>query len=615
MTRKLHALAVAVLVVVLALPASSGADPAGKTTLQETIDLVSTGPFAQLRVDPGEPFRLRRWSGVPAGSKRAGRRRSLAFFGQMTDAQIVDESSPVRTDWVDAAAGNLRSAHRPQETLALHVLDSLVRNVNANRVSQVAQRKGKRAKLGFVLETGDLNDSQQTNELRWAIAAMDGGVVDPFSGKPADGCSGLDDSTRARLNADVAARRYTGVQDYSDYADAPDARKSEYWDPNTPPPGPSPYTGWPQWPGLLDRAQQPLTAEGLRMPWYAVRGNHDALVQGNLVANNPIVAGLIAGCSKILPSSSFDPAEVKGLDEPALIAKLNDPAFQEKVLKGLRPAPPDPDRRFYTRVENKTLMAGADNDHGYGFVDSKEDKRAGGAATYYAFTRGSVRFIGLDTSAEGGGNDGNLDDPQYRWLERELKRSKDPVVVFSHHGLVDLNNAATDEKAGACSSAADAGCDRDPRKSTPIHRGTTGKATIKSLLLRYPNVVAFVAGHSHENEIFKYAAKGGRTGFWEVGTAAHMDFPQQARLFDLMDNGDGTLSLFGYLVDAAAPVAPPAPGTNAAAFTDENLASIARIVSANDPNGTGVGDDNPGLGGPNDRNVELMVRDPRRLGR
>jgi metallophosphoesterase (TIGR03767 family) len=595
----------------IAAPAAQ-ADPAGKTTLQETIDIVSEGPFHQLRVDPGEPFKVRAWPGRKVDSKRASRRSSLAFFGHMTDAQIADESSPVRTDWTDAAAGSLRSSHRPQEAFGLHIIDSLARNVNANSTSQVAQRKGKKAKLGFVLETGDFSDSQQLNELRSATAAMDGGAVDPYSGKPADACPGMNDETKARLNADVAARRYNGVQDYADYGDAPDARKNDYWDPDVPPPGASPYSGWPQWPGLMDRAQQPFVAEGLKAPWYAVRGNHDALVQGNLLANFPIAVGLIGGCGKILPSSSFDPAEVKGLSEAELIQKLTDPEFQQKILAGIRPAPPDPDRRFVSRIESKQLLKGADNDHGFGFVDSKEDKRAGGAATYYAFTRGGVRFIGIDTNSEGGGNDGNLDHPQYEWLAKELaKARKTPTLVFAHHGLLDLNNATVDEKAGKCETATDAGCDRDPRKSTPIHRGTKGKDTIKALLLRHRNVVGFVVGHSHQNEIFQYKAKGSRSGFWEVGTAAHVDFPQQARLFDVMDNRDGTLSLFGYMIDSAAPVASPAPGTNAAAFTDENLASIARIVSANDPNGTGAGDDDPGLGGPNDRNVELLVPDPR----
>ncbi len=50
-----------------------------------------------------------------------------------------------------------------------------------------------------------------------------------------------------------------------------------------------------------------------------------------------------------------------------------------------------------------------------------------------------------------------------------------------------------------------------------------------------------------------------------------------------MDNRDGTLSLFGTLLDNAAPAAAPAPGTDAAAFTPDQLASVARTLGYNDP--------------------------------
>ena len=42
-------------------------------------------------------------------------------------------------------------------------------------------------------------------------------------------------------------------------------------------------------------------------------------------------------------------------------------------------------------------------------------------------------------------------------------------------------------------------------------------------------------------------------GFWEVNTAAHVDWPQQARTVELVDNRNGTLSIFGTIVDHVAP--------------------------------------------------------------
>jgi hypothetical protein len=86
--------------------------------------------------------------------------------------------------------------------------------------------------------------------------------------------------------------------------------------------------------------------------------------------------------------------------------------------------------------------------------------------------------------------------------------------------------------------------------------------------------------------------------------------PQQARLMELMENRDGTLSIFATMVDHAAPVAPPAFGP-AAGFGAAELASISRAVAWSR---------RPVRGGRRStstrsmRNVELVVRDPRRLG-
>jgi hypothetical protein len=80
-----------------------------------------------------------------------------------------------------------------------------------------------------------------------------------------------------------------------------------------------------------------------------------------------------------------------------------------------------------------------------------------------------------------------------------------------------------------------------------------------------------------------------------------------------MDNRDGTLSLFGTLLDSAAPAAPPAPG-NALSFTTPQLASLARTLAFNDPQSQGLegsSGDASKRGRRIDRNVELLVKDPR----
>ena len=103
-----------------------------------------------------------------------------------------------------------------------------------------------------------------------------------------------------------------------------------------------------------------------------------------------------------------------------------------------------------------------------------------------------------------------------------------------------------------------------------------------------------------------------RGGLWEIVTASSIDFPGQARLIELMDNRDGTLSIFGTLVDQAAPLSPPPSGTPASAMTEADLASLARALAANGPVARYAAS---ARGRRRDRNVELLVRDPRRLRR
>ena len=168
--------------------------------------------------------------------------------------------------------------------------------------------------------------------------------------------------------------------------------------------------------------------------------------------------------------------------------------------------PPDADRRIVSKQEYRALMREGDRGaHGFGATDAKELKRSKGTASYYATTpQRGLRMISLDTVAEGGGQNGNLDDPQYRWLKRELRKARrrdQLVVLFGHHTLETLSNTAADEAAGTCQPAGEPGCDADPRKSTPLHLGTTGKRSVKALLAANPNVIAYVAGHTHVNDV------------------------------------------------------------------------------------------------------------------
>ena len=51
------------------------------------------------------------------------------------------------------------------------------------------------------------------------------------------------------------------------------------------------------YPGLMDRAQRPFAAAGLKVPCYVAFGNHDGLAQGNQKATAAFEA-IATGCAK-----------------------------------------------------------------------------------------------------------------------------------------------------------------------------------------------------------------------------------------------------------------------------------------------------------------------------
>jgi hypothetical protein len=342
-----------------------------------------------------------------------------------------------------------------------------------------------------------------------------------------------------------------------------------------------------------------------------VFGNHDQLVQGNVAATGEY-DDVVTGCIKHFGvTGALSPPPAAGRRARAAAFPVPLGPYEVKV-------PPDPKRQFVSKRQYKAIFeAGRQPDgHGFAFISQAEERASRGTAGYYAWSpRPGLRFVVLEATGDAGiiNTDGNIDDPQYRWLERQLKaatRRDELVVLVSHQPLESLTNAAPDERAPPCVGFSrryrrdrNAGCDLDPRDSRPIHL----QADLQALVLRYPHVIAWVAGHWHVNRVQPYTRPGGR-GFWTIQTAAEADWPVQERLLEIMDNRDGTLSIFGTILDIAAPLKPPPSGTPAARLGGGALASIARTFAFNDPQTNHSSSE----GGPADRNVELLVRDPRR---
>ena len=606
----------------------------GHSTLERTIcpntQLCPTEGFTFLRTGPGERHVIREEL-AQAKPGRAERRRSLAYSAQLTDFQLSDEESPARVEFFDDdPSGTASSAQRPQETLVAHEIDRTLRQVNRFQKSPVRQGNGKRADMLNAVLTGDLADNQQRNETDWVVQLLEGGefrngrkVSDEVD--PSSGTKDLNNPNCPPTGAGIKdfdnPRKYTGVQDYDDYPGQ--TGNDSFYDPEEPERFDS--GDWPKYEGLLDRAQKPIRVEGLKVPSYVAFGNHDGLVQGNQAANQSFEQAA-TGCIKPLTPDTSGLGDVPG--------NLADgfPPFQDvfkpdNLTKLLAQGdatlvPRDERRQFVDKTQFKRLHdTGKQRDeHGFAYVDRDELRDSRGAASYYDFSpRPGIRYVVLDTLSEGGvtpeSSDGNLDDPQFEWLKDELaqaQRRNELILVFGHHAASSsLTSEVPDESAPPCTvddeheHDVNPGCDRDPRPSTPLRDGDD----LVELFHAHPNVIAYVAGHSHENQIQAFDQK--KPGdFWEIKSAAVVEWPPQHRLLEVMDNRDGTLSIFGTLLDFAAPVKAPQSSTDSREFGDRTLASIGRALTYNDPQ---EGPDGSQGSRKEDRNVELVLRDPRAL--
>jgi metallophosphoesterase (TIGR03767 family) len=605
----------------VASQAGVASDTLGKTTLEQRIVPSSNAAgYRDLTLGAGEsPWIVREGAGATAQSGRATRRRSLMYFGQLSDFQLADEESPARVEILDPVGSPVEAAWRPWEAMEPQIDDAEVRQINAFAgASPVPQGDGTRKPMDLTLDTGDSADSQQYNETKWVRTILEGGTLDPNSGIDPTGYVGAGCVPVLTPGAAEAAK-YTGVQDYNDYIEGPNPY---FYDPNDPK---GLFAGFPSYPNLMDQAQKPFTAAGLDVPSYVAFGNHDGLAQGNQSYNAAFEA-VATGCLKptgLLPiSNPTDLAATLSALTPATLQSMltSDPT---KVMF----VPPDPDRHAVSKAQYKdAFQDGTQSDgHGFDFVDGAEETASNGAAGYYSWhPKSHIKFIALDTLSEGGitgpSADGNIDDPQFQWLEAQLDDADadgDIAVLFSHHAIPSLTSQVPDELAPPCTVPNPAyghdvnpGCDVDPRSSSPIHLGDD----VEAMLHDHPSVVAWVAGHSHVNDVTPYPdGQGG--GFWSIRTAAEADWPQQSRLLEIMDNKDGTLSIFGTILDHAASAAAPAHGTDASGFTTDDLASVGRTMSYND-NQKGARECTPacGEGEADDRNVELLVNDPRPAG-
>jgi hypothetical protein len=224
-TRREILLAAGAATAAVLLPGCGGeSDAAPGSTLRRTL----VDPDGDGLLERGPTLALRDRTDL---APRAHLGATLATLAQLSDLHVRDAQSPGRVAFLDRLGPRLGSAFRWHETLTAQTVAATVDAINA-------------ARPDAVLVTGDLVDSAQRNELRWALTLLEGGTVRPDSGR----------------------RGYEGVQ-------AASIADPLYY---------RPAVDAPRHPELLARATEPIRSAGLRAPFHPVLGNHDILVAGEI---------------------------------------------------------------------------------------------------------------------------------------------------------------------------------------------------------------------------------------------------------------------------------------------------------------------------------------------
>jgi len=270
--------------------------------------------------------------------------------------------------------------------------------------------------------------------------------------------------------------------------------------------------------------QMPFQAAGLdpAIPWYAVVGNHDHFWMGGFpvaayqtaFTNTEILAYQGAYMGVIDGNTPY--GEIFGI---GLITNF--------VAGGVTNTPTvaaDPNRyglttsnwmREYFNTTTKPVG------HGYHW-DNMTNDFAG-----YSFVPKAdlpVKVIVFDDTMTDADfvpdGQGTIDTNHFNWLVQELTQGQAQnqlMIIAAHIPLQDVGN------------------------NSPI-----SYATLMATLHSYPNLILWICGHVHQNNIIPQPSPytdRPEYGFWEVETASLRDFPQEFRTFEILRNTDNSISI------------------------------------------------------------------------
>jgi 3',5'-cyclic AMP phosphodiesterase CpdA len=305
-------------------------------------------------------------------------------------------------------------------------------------------------------------------------------------------------------------------------------------------------------PGEDNDSKDPFAPVGLDVPWIWVTGNHDALVQGNFTIADRLETAI---GDAIGPGGSTRDWTLPG-----------GPAFEGPVVA-------DPERAL---LDGPTLLGlVAASGDGHGLTQQTVDS---GHATYGWDVPGSdLRMVVVNTAAVTGAENGVVTDAdvadRIRPLLDQAEADGKLVIVSTHHASTSLSDG------GGLGGT--------------VQDGALNPEDWQDLLGEYPNVIAHLAGHSHEHRVAFIEPLGGG-GYWEIKTSAVADFPNQMRILEVHDQDNGWLTITTVALDFAT--------------EGDALAQSARGLEIMDLTSGWTKSDAPGT--PEDRNVQLWIPAP-----
>lgn len=536
-----------------------------------------------------------------APGQRRDDARLLLRFVHFTDDHILDDEGQAINGGsiLDPLHPTFEAAQRLQEEYTDEALNDMIARVNDCHRQYPAE---------FMIVTGDSADLTTVGETRRFIDNLDG-TFDQIGAFETACIAALGDGASAQ-QIDLQCTRYTGrgVAD----TQAPDPDPTD-----------------PGFQLVLTRSvQQLLATEQAALTGRAADGSTDPVRQ---------TATRSPGLPEVLRCTAATGCDNVALAMPWYVAFGNHDGYLRGTVAltlGLNEISQATGRRYMFDAHGfideffHTQPAPGPLGHGFNHADITrrldDDPRNDG---YYALDAGGgVRLIVLNTIIDGADprlplpvlrnpfalSDGSLDRTQFDWLKAELAASsarRQLALVFSHHP--DLTFAEFGVFA-----------DLVPIEVTA--------AELNAELASWPHLIAWVAGHTHQHRIraFRIEAgvgsngaievpvackvQGACGGFWQIETASLIDHPQEQRLVEIFDNGDGSGTIRGSVLqhryEKAKALA--AADDRCALYLSDPAAVAAAVSEANLDALCSQGGIRPGTA--TDRNVELMFRMPYR---